>query len=82
MEEEGRLEPKLAAKAATEPKTPAKKKGSWKHGSRQVFAMELGTSTGSKKKAKTEVVAVKPAAGPWCPIHESAAHDARDCRSL
>ena len=44
---------------------------------------EPSTSVGADKKAKTEVAVAKPAGGgPWCPIHESDIHDARDCRSL
>jgi hypothetical protein len=69
--EEGRLVPELAAKAATKPEATPKKKGSRIHGSRQVLTAELGTSTRSEKKARTEVAAAKPATGPWCLIHET-----------
>jgi hypothetical protein len=64
-EEEGRLAPELAAKAAADLKAAAKKKGSRKRGSRQALTAEPGTSTGSEKKTKTEVAAAMPATGPW-----------------
>ena len=60
-----------------------KKRRPRKWSSRQALAAEPTTSVGAKKKTKTEVAAARPASGgPWFPIHESDAHDARGFCSL
>ena len=81
--EEGRLAPECAKKAEAGPTSSGGKKRPRKWSSRQALATEPSNSAGADKKAKTEVATAKPAGGgPWCPIHESDVHDARDCRSL
>src|SRR5664279_1933968 len=81
--EEGRTAPELAQKALAEPETPVKKKSSRKRDSTLVLAAEQGPPAEPKKaKPETGVAAVRPAAGPWCPIDETSSHDAGDCRSL
>jgi hypothetical protein len=74
------LAPELAAKAAADLETSMKKKISRKGCPRQVLAAKPGTSAGAENKTHAEVSAVKPAAGPWCPIHALSTHDACDYR--
>ena len=75
--EEGCLAPERAKKAEAGPASSGGKKRLRKRSSHQALAVEPSTSMGADKKAKTEVAAAKPAGGvPWCPIHESDAHDA------
>ena len=81
--EEGRLAPERAKRAEEEPESSGKKKRSRQRSSRRALAAEPSPSSGTSKKTKTEAAVTKPTGGsPWCPIHESNIHDARDCRSL
>ena len=78
--EEGRLAPEMAKKSEEQPESSGKR--SHKREPRQAHAAEPAPTTGAEKRAKDEDVPPRATRGTWCPIHETDAHDARNCKSI
>ena len=80
--EEGRLAPEIAKRSEEQPESSGKRKRSHKREPRQALAAEPAPTTGAGKRAKAEDVPSRATGGSWCPIHETDAHDARNCKSI
>ena len=80
--EEGRLAPEMAKRSEEQPESSGKRKRSHKREPRQALAAEPTPATGAGRRDKAEGVPYRATGGSWCPIHETDAHDARNCKSI